>query len=212
MRPARSVRPPASGSGRGTLTGLALPLLLVVAVVTGASGQERVEGDRYTNPGYGIQIDKPARWHFITAATVLALAQRAAGVPAKTDPDPVKTAGFAVIISKVPTLGRDFDPQVVVLVQEAPRTPTDLVAACEQLRSGMSEPEAVRPPQRIEVDGKPAVRLDFAGYVDGAPVRASALCAFRDRRAYFVVAQALSSGYDAEATTFDTILQSFHLR
>jgi hypothetical protein len=212
MRAARSVTPPVPRWGQGTLVGPPLALLLAAAVITVATGQERVEGDRYTHPGYGIQIDKPARWHFITAATVLALAQRAAGVPAKADPDPVKTAGFAVIISKVPTLGRDFDPQVVVLVQNAPQTPTDLVVACEQLRSGMSEPEAVKPPQRIEVDGKPAVRLDFVGYVDGAPVRASALCAFRDRRAYFVVAQALSSGFDAEAATFDTILQSFHVR
>ena len=194
------------------IAGPLLALGLGVALATAAGGQERIEGDRYTNPRYGIQIDKPSGWYFITAATVLDLAQKAAGAHPKADPDPVKAAGFAVIISKVPALGRDFDPQVVLLVQDAPAVPADLVGACEQLRSGMSEPETVRPSQRVEVDGKPAVRLDFLGYVDGAAVRASALCTFRDRRAYFVVAQALPTSFDAEAALFDRILQSFHVR
>jgi hypothetical protein len=188
--------------------------LLALAGVLGpeASAQEKVEANRYTNPRYGIEVDKPAGWYFITAGTVLGLAQKAAGARPKVAPDPVKAAGFAVIISKVPSLGRDFDPQVVVLVQETERAPADLVEACGQLRSGMVEPEMVRAPQRVQIDGKPAVRLDFLGYVDGAAVRASALCTFRDRRAYFAVAQALVSSFDGETALFDVILQSFHVK
>jgi hypothetical protein len=190
--------------------------LFVGVLVTGpgaeAEAQERVEGNHYSNPRYGIEVDKPGSWYFITAGTVLDLAQKAAGARARVDPDPVKAAGFAVIISKVPSLGRDFDPQVIVLVQETDKAPTDLVEACGQLRSGMTEPQMVRTAQRLQVDGKPAVRLDFLGYVDGSAVRASALCTFRDRRAYFAVAQALVSSFDGETATFDSILQGFHVK
>src|SRR5262249_2612642 len=154
-----------------------------------AVSQEKVEGDRYSNALYGLQIDKPGDWYFITAGTVLELAQKMAGARARPSPDPVKTAGVAGILSKGPTLGRDFDRQVVGLVEETEKSPADLAEACGKLRSGMAEPEMVRAPQRVQVDGKPAVRLDFLGYVDGAAVRASALCTFRDRRAYFAVAQ-----------------------
>jgi len=90
--------------------------------------------------------------------------------------------------------------------------PTDLVAACEKLRSGMTEPETVRAPQRVEIDGQPAVRLDFLGYVDGVAVRAGALCTFRNRRAYFAVAQALVTDFDGETAAFDAILQSFRVK
>src|SRR5262249_22982145 len=97
-------------------------------------------------------------------------------------------------------------------VEETEKSPADLAEACGKLRSGMAEPEMVRAPQRVQVDGKPAVRLDFLGYVDGAAVRASALCTFRDRRAYFAVAQALVASFDGEAASFDTILRSLHVR
>jgi hypothetical protein len=48
--------------------------------------------------------------------------------------------------------------------------------------------------------------------VDGALVRATALCTFQDRRAFVVVGQALATEFDAEASTFDAILQSFRIR
>ena len=37
------------------------------------------------------------------------------------DVDPVKAAGFAVIVSKVPILGREVAPLVVLKVQDLPR-------------------------------------------------------------------------------------------
>jgi len=192
----------------------ALALLLMVAVATApALAQERIEGDRYQNPRYGIQIEKPPRWHFITASTVMDIARKAAGLGAPpADADPVKTAGFAVIVSKSPTLGREVSPQVILAVQDLPRPPGDVVEACERLRSGMNDPENVMPTRPIRVDGRPAARLDFKGYVDGAQVRATALCTFQDRRAFVVVGQALATEFDAETVTFDTILRSFKLR
>ncbi len=61
----------------------ALALLLTVVVAAGsAAAQDRIDGDRYQNPRYGIQIEKPPRWHFITATTVLDVARRAAGLGA----------------------------------------------------------------------------------------------------------------------------------
>ena len=48
--------------------------------------------------------------------------------------------------------------------------------------------------------------------MDGAQVRATALCTFQDRRAFVVVGQALATEFDAETVTFDTILRSFKLR
>ena len=192
----------------------ALALLLMVAVATApVLAQERIEGDRYQNPRYGIQIEKPPRWHFITASTVMEIARKAAGLSAPpADADPVKTAGFAVIVSKSPTLGREVSPQVILAVQDLPRPPGDVVEACERLRSGMNDPENVMPTRPIRVDGRPAARLDFKGYVDGAQVRATALCTFQDRRAFVVVGQALATEFDAESLTFDTILRSFKLR
>jgi hypothetical protein len=124
----------------------------------------------------------------------------------------VKAAGFAVIVSKSPTLGREVTPQVILAVQDLPRPPTDVVEACERLRSGMNDPENVMPTRPIRVDGRPAARLDFKGYVDGAQVRATALCTFQDRRAFVVVGQALATEFDAETVMFDTILRSFKLR
>ena len=210
---ARSAPQPVAGRSRRWATlGLTLILPALVAVPPAAVAQEQVEGNRYTNGRYGMQIDKPANWYFITAGTVIELARKVAGARPAPDADPVKTAGFAVIVSKVPILGRDFDPQVVVLVQETDAVPTDLVAACEKLRSGMTEPETVRAPQRVEIDGQPAVRLDFLGYVDGVAVRAGALCTFRNRRAYFAVAQALVTDFDGETAAFDAILQSFRVK
>lgn len=192
----------------------ALALLLMVAAATApALAQDRIEGDRYQNPRYGIQIEKPPRWHFITAATVMDIARKAAGLGAPpADADPVKAAGFAVIVSKSPTLGREVTPQVILAVQDLPRPPADVVEACERLRSGMNDPENVMPTRPIRVDGRPAARLDFKGYVDGAQVRATALCTFQDRRAFVVVGQALATEFDAETVMFDTILRSFKLR
>ena len=192
----------------------ALALLLMVAAATApALAQDRIEGDRYQNPRYGIQIEKPPRWHFITAATVMDIARKAAGLGAPpADADPVKAAGFAVIVSKSPTLGREVTPQVILAIQDLPRPPADVVEACERLRSGMNDPENVMPTRPIHVDGRPAARLDFKGYVDGAQVRATALCTFQDRRAFVVVGQALATEFDAETVMFDTILRSFKLR
>ena len=192
----------------------ALVLLLTVAVVAGsAAAEDRIEGDRYQNPRYGIQIEKPPRWHFITATTVMDVARKAAGLAAPpADADPVKAAGFAVIVSKSPTLGREVTPQVILAIQDLPRPPGDVIEACERLRSGMNEPENVMPTRPVRLDGRPAARLDFKGYVDGALVRATALCTFQDRRAFVIVGQALSTEFDAETVTFDTILRSFKLR
>ena len=192
----------------------ALALLLMVAAATApALAQDRIEGDRYQNPRYGIQIEKPPRWHFITASTVMDIARKAAGLGSPpADADPVKAAGFAVIVSKSPTLGREVTPQVILAVQDLPRPPADVVEACERLRSGMNDPENVMPTRPIRVDGRPAARLDFKGYVDGAQVRATALCTFQDRRAFVVVGQALATEFDAETVMFDTILRSFKLR
>ena len=192
----------------------ALALLLMVAAATApALAQDRIEGDRYQNPRYGIQIEKPPRWHFITAATVMDIARKAAGLGAPpADADPVKAAGFAVIVSKSPTLGREVTPQVILAIQDLPRPPADVVEACERLRSGMNDPENVMPTRPIRIDGRPAARLDFKGYVDGAQVRATALCTFQDRRAFVVVGQALATEFDAETVMFDTILRSFKLR
>jgi hypothetical protein len=192
----------------------ALVLLLALAVIAGSAvAQDRIEGDRYQNPRYGVQIEKPPRWHFITATTVMDIARKAAGLGAPpADADPVKAAGFAVIVSKSPSLGREVAPQVILAVQDLPRAPTDVVEACERLRSGMNDPENVTPTRPVRLDGRPAARLDFKGYVDGALVRATALCTFQDRRAFVVVGQALATEFDAESVTFDTILRSFKLR
>ena len=192
----------------------ALVLLLTLAAIAGSAvAQDRIEGDRYQNPRYGVQIEKPPRWHFITATTVMDIARKAAGLGAPpADADPVKAAGFAVIVSKAPSLGREVAPQVILAVQDLPRAPTDVVEACERLRSGMNDPENVTPTRPVRLDGRPAARLDFKGYVDGALVRATALCTFQDRRAFVVVGQALATEFDAESVTFDTILRSFKLR
>ncbi len=197
--------------------GLGVLLLLVSAIgAVPALGQERVEGNLYTNARYGIEITKPASWYFITAGTILDLARKAAGMTgsgrAPSEEDPVKAAGFAVIVSKVPSLGRAFDPQVVVLVHEVAQPAESLSQTCEGLRAGMTEPETVKPTREIRPDGRPAVRLDFQGLVDGAMVRATALCTFRDRRAFVVVGQALASDFDGDAGTFESILASFRLK
>jgi hypothetical protein len=190
-----------------------LASLLAGALAAPAAAQDKVDGDRYQNPRYGIQIEKPSRWHFITASTVMDVARKAAGMPSSSgDVDPVKAAGFAVIVSKVPVLGREVAPQVVLTVQDLPKPPGDVVETCERLRSGMNDPETVTPTRPVRIDGRPAARLDFRGYVDGALVRATALCTFQDRRAFVVVGQALAAEFDGEAATFDAILRSFRLR
>jgi len=196
--------------------GLNLAALVVgLAVLTGvpAHGQERIQGDRYSNARYGIEIGKPSTWHFLTAGMIVDLARKSAGAaPVRSDEDPVRLAGFAVIVSKEPTLGREIAPQVVLLVHELRERPADTVRTCEGLRTGMSEPETVEPTREVGLDGRPAARLDFRGVVDGAIVRARALCTFRDRQAFVVVAQALSADFDREAATFETILSSFKLK
>ena len=202
------VAPRASG------TRMAAVALVALATAFGglAAAQDRVDGNRYQNPRYGIQIDKPAGWSFLTATALIDAARKAAGMPASGDQDPVKAAGFAVIVSKKAVLGREVSPEVVLVVQDLPKPPADLVQSCELLRSGMTEPENVTPTRRVSIDGRPAARLDFQGYVDGALVRATALCTFQDRRAFLVVGQALASDFDGEASTFETILRSFKLR
>lgn len=216
--PEPSVDTPRRGrraSARRRFTGRlgTLVLLLGAALTDPAAAQDRVDGDRYQNPRYGVQIEKPSRWHFITASTVIDVARKAAGMPALSgDVDPVKAAGFAVIVSKAPILGREVAPQVVLMVHDLPQAPGNVVEACERLRSGMTEPETVAPTRSVRIDGRPAARLDFRGYVDGALVRATALCTFQDRRAFVVAGQALAADFDGEAGTFDTILRSFKLR
>lgn len=198
--------------GRG-LARLGLVLVLVLAAAGPALTQERVDGNTYANTKYGIQIAKPPAWHFITASTVVDLARKAGGgARIRGDDDPVKLAGFAVVVSKVPQLGRGVQPQVVLVVQELAAAPGDLVEACEKLRTGMTEPETIKPTRRVQVDGKPAARLDFQGLVDAEMVRATALCTFRDRQAFLVVGQALASEFDSEFSTFESILGSFHLK
>lgn len=188
-----------------------MPVLWLLAAP--AVAQEKVDGNLYTNPKYGIQIGKPASWYFITAGTIVDLARRAGGASRiRGDEDPIKLAGFAVILSKVPQLGRGVQPQVIVVVQDVPTPPTDLVESCEKLRSGMTEPETLRPTRRVQLDGRPAARLDFQGLVDADVVRATALCTYRERQAFFVVAQALASEFDSEFSTFESILSSFRLK
>ncbi len=190
-----------------------LAVLLAAALTGPAAAQDRIEGNRYQNPRYGVEIEKPARWHFITAAAIIDVARKTAGMPAlESGADPVKAAGFAVIVSKVPVLGREVVPQVVLMVHDLPRAPANVVEACERLRSGMNDPETVTPTRSVVLDGRPAARLDFKGYVDGALVRATALCTFQERRAFVVAGQALAAEFDGEAGTLDTILRSFRLR
>jgi hypothetical protein len=192
--------------------GLALALALALSAAP-AAAQEKVEGDRYSNARYGIEISKPSNWYFITAGTVLDLARKAApGARQPATDDPVKAAGFATVITKVPALGRGFDPQVILLVYDLPRDPGALIPTCEGLRAGMNDPETVIPTREVMVDGRPAARLDFRGSVDGAAVRATALCALRERRAYVVVAQALAAEFEGAAGAFEQILASFRLR
>lgn len=190
----------------------ALLLLLAAAGVSPAVAQEEVRGDRYANPRYGIEIVKPPAWYFITAGMIVDLARRTAGGPLPGSEDPVRFAGFAVIVSREPTLGREVRPHVVVLVHELREPPADLLRACEGLRTGLSDAELVEPTRQVELGGRPAARLELMGSVDGIPIRARALCAVRDHRAFVVVAQALPGEFDAEAATFDGILASFRLR
>ena len=191
----------------------AAALGLAALLAAPATAQDRIDRDRYQNARYGIQIEKPSSWHFITAATVLDAARKGAGMPALgADTDPIKVAGFAVIVSKTPVLGGDVAPQVVLMVHDLARAPTNVVETCERLRSGMADPETVTPTRPVSLDGRPAARLDFKGLVDGSLVRATALCTFQDRRAFLVVGQALAAAYDGEAGTFDAILRSFKLR
>jgi hypothetical protein len=116
------------------------------------------------------------------------------------------------VVSKTPVLGRGVSPQVVLLVRELPAPSADLVKTCESLRSGMVEPETVRPTRQLQVSGRPAARLDFQGLVDGDMVRATALCTVRERQAFMVVGQALSSEFDSDYANFESILGSFRLR
>jgi hypothetical protein len=192
----------------GALAGLA-----VVLAAGAGLAQDKIEGNSYSNAKYGIQVTKPVSWHFITAATIVDLAKKAGGnVKLRGDEDPVKLAGFAVVVSKEPTLGRGVQPQVVVLIHELPAAPPDMVKACEGLRSGMTEPETLKPTRPAQVGGRPAARLDFQGIVDGDVVRATALCTFKDKQAFVVVGQALASEFDSEFSSFESILASFRLR
>jgi hypothetical protein len=178
-----------------------------------ALGQERVDGDVYRNPRYGIEIAKPSSWYFITAGTIFDLARKSpGGSRLRSTEDPVKATGFAVVVSKVPALGRGFDPQVILLVYDLPQPPGSLAETCEGLRSGMSDPETVTPTREVQIDGRTAARLDFRGSVDGAAVRATALCTLQGQRAFVVVAQALLKDFEGAAPTFEAILSSFRLK
>jgi hypothetical protein len=197
---------------RGTPGGLVVLVVLALAAAP-ARGQERIGGNLYANSRYGIEITKPPGWHFITAATIVDLAKKAAGgARIRGEEDPVKLAGFAVIVSKVPVLGRGVQPQVVVLVHEVATPPADVGKACEGLRSGMTEPETLRPTRAVRIGDKAGARLDFQGLVDGDMVRATALCTFRERQGFVVVGQALAAEFDSEFTTFESILSSFRLK
>lgn len=189
-------------------------LIAVAALAVAPTvAQERIDGNSYSNAKYGIQITKPPSWHFITAGAVVDLAKKAGGAKIAGDDDPVKLAGFAVIASKAPELGRSVKPQVVVLVRELPAPPADLIQTCEGFRSGMTEPETVKPTRRLQLGGtRPAARLDFQGLVDSDMVRATALCTVRDRQAFVVVGQALASEFDTEFSAFESILGSFRLK
>ena len=191
-----------------------LPIAVAALAVAPAVAQERIDGNSYSNAKYGIQITKPPSWHFITAGAVVDLAKKAGGgAKIAGDDDPVKLAGFAVIVSKAPELGRSVKPQVVVLVRELPAPPADLVQTCEGFRSGMTEPETVKPTRRLQLGGpRPAARLDFQGLVDSDMVRATALCTVRDRQVFVVVGQALASEFDTEFSAFESILGSFRLK
>jgi hypothetical protein len=192
---------------------VATALLVLALAVVPAAAQDKLEGNNYSNAKYGIQLSKPPAWHFITAAAILDLAKKAAGggrIPGEEDP--VKAAGFAVVVSKAPVLGRGVSPQVILLVRELPAPSADLVKTCESLRGGMVEPETVRPTRQLQVGGRPAARLDFQGLVDSDMVRATALCTLRDRQAFMVVGQALSSEFDGDFANFESILGSFRLR
>lgn len=190
-----------------------LALLALPAVATRGDAQERVEGNSYVNERHGIRITKPPSWHFITARAVVELAKQAGGgARLRGEDDPVKLAGFAVIVSKVPMVGREVAPQVIVVIQELPQPPDDLARTCERLRSGMTEPETLAPTRLVDLGGRPAARLDFQGLVDGAMVRATALCAVRGQTAFVVVGQALAAEFQSEFSTFDGILRSFQLR
>jgi hypothetical protein len=76
----------------------------------------------------------------------------------------------------------------------------------------MSDPETVTPTREVQLDGQRAARLDFRGNVDGAAVRATALCTLQGQRAFVVVAQALLKDFEGAAPTFETILSSFRLK
>ena len=75
----------------------------------------------------------------------------------------------------------------------------------------MGDPEAVHPTRPVRVGDRPAARLDFRG---GGRRPGPRDCAvrIRDRRAYFVVGQALSTGFDSDCGDFETILGSFRLQ
>jgi hypothetical protein len=202
-----------TATARPSAAGLGLLAAVLGGALAGpAFGQERVDGDIYRNPRYGIEIAKPPSWYFITAGTVFDLARKSpGGSRLRSTDDPVKATGFAVVVSKVPALGRGFDPQVILLVYDLPQPPGGLIETCEGLRSGMSDPETVTPTREVPLAGRTAARLDFRGRVDGAAVRATAVCALQGQRAFVVVAQALLRDFEGAAPTFETILASFRL-
>jgi hypothetical protein len=203
------------GAAEHRWAGVAAAVVLLALTLGAASawGQDQISGDRYANPRYGIEITKPSSWHFITAQMIVDLAKRSSGGGSlRGEDDPVKLAGFAVIVSKVASLGREIAPQVVLLVHERQEPPQDLVRACEGLRTGMNDPETVTETQTVSLAGRPAARLDFRGNIAGATVRAAALCTFRGRQAFVVAAQALTGDFEGALPAFESILASFKLR
>ena len=126
----------------------------------------------------------------------------------------MKAAGFAVIVSKVPSSAGRSPPQVVSGgARPSSGLPADVIAACERLRSGMNDPETVTPTRAPSAsNGRPAARLDFQGYVDGASSAPPRSAPSRTAAPSWWSGQALAAEFDADALTFDTILRSFRLR
>jgi hypothetical protein len=190
----------------------ALALATVVAG-TSAAAQDEIQGHVYQNRRHAIEISKPPGWYFITAGMIVELAKRSAGqATLRGEDDPVKLTGMAVIVSKTPSLGVEMTPHVVLRVLELKETPGDPGKVCDTVRAGMSDSEAVSAPRAVRLGARPAARIDFRGTVDGALVRATALCAVRERQAFAVVGQALAADFDADLAQFERILQSFKAR
>ena len=164
-------------------------------------------------PRYGVQIEKPPRWHFVAASTVIDLARKAAGMRPAMATIPSRRRGSAVIVSKAPVLGREVAPQVVLMVQDLPKAPRTWF---EDVRAPAERDERSR-----DRDADRVLSALTAGQRRGSISRATSTgrsCArppsapSRTAAPSWVAGQALAAEFDGEAVTFDTILRSFRLR